>query len=105
MTQFDLCVNPVAAARRTYPYVVVMQADVAGDEGGSRLVAPLVSQADFSPPSTKVLPVVSVGTEHFVVITPALESLPVRELRDPVGTAAGFRDALLNAIDFLFFGT
>jgi len=37
------------------------------------------------------------------VVTPALVSFPVKELRDPVGTAAHCRDDLLNAIDFLFF--
>jgi toxin CcdB len=105
MKQFDLYVNPVDAARRAYPYVVVMQADVTGDAGGSRLVAPLVSLSKFSPPSTRVLPIVSLDSQRFVVIAPALESFPVNELRDHVGTVAPFRDDLLNAIDFLFFGS
>ena len=105
MRQFDLYVNPVDAARRTYPYVVVMQADVPGELAGSRLVAPLVSVSVFSPPSTRVLPVVSLESQRFVVVMPALESFPVRELREHIGTAASFRDDLLNAIDFLFFGT
>lgn len=105
MKQFDLYINPVVAAQRTYPYVVVMQADVVGDVGGNRLVAPLVSASIFSPPSTRVLPIVTVDSKRFVVISPALESLPATELRDPVGTVVGFRDELLNAIDFLFFGT
>jgi toxin CcdB len=104
MKQFDLYVNPVDAARRTYPYVIVMQADVTGGEGGTRLVAPLVSLSTFSPPSTRVLPIVSLNSQRYVVVTPALESFPVKELRDHVGTGIGFRDDLLNAIDFLFFG-
>lgn len=104
MKQFDLYSNPVPAARRTYPYVVIMQADIAGDLGGNRLVAPLVSVSIFSPPSTRVLPIVSVDSQRFVVVTPALESFPVRALHDRVGTVAAFRDDLLNAIDFLFFG-
>jgi toxin CcdB len=105
MKQFDLYVNPVDAARHTYPYVVVMQADVTGNEAGSRLVAPLVNLSNFSPPSTRVLPIVSLDSQRFVVVTPALESFPIKELRDRVGTAAGSRDDLLHAIDFLFFGT
>ncbi len=105
MKQFDLYVNPVDAARRAYPYVVVMQADVTGGAGGSRLVAPLVSLSKFNPPSTRVLPIISLDSQRFVVVTPALESFPVGELRDHVGTAVDFRDDLLNAIDFLFFGS
>lgn len=46
-----------------------------------------------------------VEAERFVVVMPSLENFPVRELRDRVGTAAGHRDDLLNAIDFLFFGS
>jgi hypothetical protein len=52
-----------------------------------------------------VLPIVSLDSQRFVVVTPALESFPIKELRDRVGTAAGSRDDLLHAIDFLFFGT
>ena len=105
MKQFDLYVNPVDAARGAYPYVVVMQADVTGGAGGSRLVAPLVSLSKFSPPSTRVLPIVSLDLQRFVVITPALESFPVKDLHDHVGTVSHFRDDLLNAVDFLFFGS
>jgi hypothetical protein len=48
---------------------------------------------------------VSLDSQRFVVITPALESFPVKELHDHVGTVGHFRDDLLNAIDFLFFGS
>ncbi len=41
MNQLDIFTNPIARARRAYPFVVVLQADLA-DPGRDRIVAPLV---------------------------------------------------------------
>ena len=40
MAQFDVFVNPIVAARRAYPFVAVLQSDLA-DTGRDRIVAPL----------------------------------------------------------------
>jgi hypothetical protein len=46
MTQFEVFANPVARARASYPFVVVLQADVARG-GRDRAVAPVAPRAAF----------------------------------------------------------
>jgi hypothetical protein len=46
MTQFEVFPNPVTRARRSYPFVVVLQADVAED-GRERAVAPVAPRTAF----------------------------------------------------------
>lgn len=96
--------KPVAAAQTVYPHVVVMQSDLAGSRGNRRIVAPMVPRTRFQPPSSRVLPIVTLDDEDYVVIVPALEGLAVRDLRIRSGTLSGYREALLNAVDWLFFG-
>jgi hypothetical protein len=45
MAQFDVFVNPISQARRAYPYVAVLQSDLA-EAGPERIVAPLCRPPD-----------------------------------------------------------
>jgi hypothetical protein len=98
--QHKLFANPSRHARATYPFVVVLQADIA--EGAERIVAPL-SRAGAEPPS-RMRPLILHDGVEFVVIMRLLGILPARLLRHPVGCIARNRDDLTRALDCLFLG-
>jgi hypothetical protein len=101
--QFEGFINPIHAARRVYPYVLVLQSDWAADFQ-ERIVAPIVLRDQMQATSLKVTPIVVIdGSEHLVLV-PALAGVRTRDLRDPIGSFASERSSLLAAIDYLFFG-
>lgn len=103
MTQSDVHANPVAAARRAYPYVVVLQSPLA-DVGRSRVVAPLVPRAKLPAAAGRLVPTVAVrGVDHAVLV-PALTAIPARELGASIASVSSARTELLSAVDLLFFG-
>jgi toxin CcdB len=103
MAQLDVFVNPIAAARRGYPLVAVLQSDLA-DTGTDRIVAPLALRARISAAKPRLAPVVSVGGAEYVLLVPRLAMLPVTSLRDHRGQLTPYRDAIVAAIDLLFLG-
>jgi toxin CcdB len=101
--QFDVFVNPIVAARRAYPYVIVLQSDFA--QGATdQIVAPAVPRESLSKISGRLTPVVMIETSEHVVLVPALTGLRRGDLGPRVGSLAAQRGELLAAIDFLFFG-
>src|ERR1700730_863332 len=103
MTQFDVFVNPIAAMRRAYPYVVVLQSDLARD-ARDPIVAPLVPRQSMSKIAGRLTPIIAFhGSEH-VAVVPALMGVRFRDLAERRGSIASARSELLGAIDYLFFG-
>ncbi len=103
MMQFDVFVNPIAAARRAYPFVVTLQSDFAQSSHG-QIVAPLVPRQSMSEIPGRLMPTVALhGSEH-VVVVPALTAMSSRDLTKRHCSVASSRGELLNAIDHLFFG-
>lgn len=103
MSQFDVFVNPIARARRAYPYVVALQSDFARDEHDP-IVAPLVPHESMSKIAGRLTPIIVFdGSEH-VVLVPSLMGVRSRDLIDRRGSIASARSELLAAIDYLFFG-
>ena len=101
--QFEAFINPVTAARRAYPFVLVLQSDWASNVK-ERIVAPVARREGIRPMVLKVAPIITIdGSEHLVLV-PALTGVRARDLRDSIGSFASERAALLAAIDYLFFG-
>jgi len=100
--QHDLFVNPGRRTRAVYPLVVVLQADVV--EADTRIVAPLTTTIIVPNPPTRVLPLVSHDGRDYVVMMRLVGVLPARQLRQPVGSIARYRDDITRALDWLFFG-
>jgi hypothetical protein len=75
MTQFDVFANPVQRARRAYPYVVVLQADVA-QLGRDRAVAPVAPHAAFPAIAGRLTPVVTIERNDYVLLVTSLTTLP-----------------------------
>lgn len=102
MKQFDVFENPVTGARRAYPYVVVLQADVAPSR--HRVVAPVAPAAAFPAIAGRLTPIVSIERNDFVLLVTSLTTLPVQSLRAPAASLTDRREDILAAIDYLFFG-
>jgi toxin CcdB len=101
--QFDVFANPIAAARRHYPFVVVLQSDlVAG--GRDQIVAPLVPRKSLAAIAGRLTPIVVVKSFELVVLVPALTGVRRGDLKECVASLAQARTEVLAAIDLLFFG-
>ncbi len=101
--QHDLYPNPNLRSRPAFPFVVVLQADLA--EGDRRLVAPVAPYvAPFTSVQTRVLPLIEHDAERYTVALPLIGSLPRNALRRTVGSLAAYRDDITRALDWLFFG-
>ena len=103
MTQFDVFVNPIAAMRRAYPLVVVLQSDLARD-AHDPIVAPLVPRQSMSKVAGRLTPIVTFHESEHVVLVPALMGVRFRDLAERRGSIVSARGELFGAIDYLFFG-
>lgn len=101
--QLDVFANPLVRARRAYPYLVVLQADIAA-LGRERIVAFLAARAQFGAVAGRLTPIVEVEGREYVVLMPSLTNVPVAELRKAVGNLNGFRDRIVEALDWMFLG-
>lgn len=103
MAQFDVFVNPIAQARRVYPYVAVLQADVA-DTGRERIVAPLVPRSRLPGTVGRLTPHVRVSDLDHVLLVPRMAAIAAADLRELRGRLTSHRDAIVAALDYLFLG-
>jgi toxin CcdB len=103
VAQFDVFVNPIAQARRAYPYVAVLQSDLA-DTGRERIVAPLVPRARLPGAAGRLTPVVRVSDVEHVLLVHSLAGIAAGELRELRGHLAVHREAIVAALDYLFLG-
>ena len=103
MAQFDVFTNPIAHARRAYPLVVVLQADLAAT-GRDRIVAPLVARSRLPGTVGRMTPHVEIDGAAHVVLVPALTAVRAADLERPRGQLGAYRDPLVAALDYLFLG-
>ena len=103
MSQFDVFENPITRARRAYPYVAVLQSDLA-ETGRDRIVAPLAPRARLSGTAGRLTPhVIVAGSEH-VLLVPSMTAVLAADLRELRGQLAPYRDDIVAALDYLFLG-
>lgn len=103
MAQFDVFINPIPRARRAYPYVAVLQSDLA-ETGRERIVAPLAPRARLSGTAGRLTPHVSVSDVAHVLLVPAMTAIAAGDLREPRGQLGAYREAIVAALDYLFLG-
>src|SRR5262249_31308518 len=103
MTQFEVFRNPAARVHRVYPFVVVLQADLA-QRGSQRVVAPVAPRAGFPAIPGRLTPIIGIEREEFVLLVNALETVSVRGLNGAVVSLASRRNDIVAGIDYLFFG-
>lgn len=103
MSQFDVFENPVVRARRAYPFVAVLQSDLAKTDGNS-LVAPLAPRVGLASSLGRLTPHVELaGVEH-VLFVPRMTAVRALELRKPRGQLTRYRSEIVAALDYLFLG-
>ena len=98
MAQFDFYRAPDGVG-----YVLDCQADIFSHLN-TRLVVPLLSSDRGLEPARHLNPVFSLGGTDHVLVTQFAASIPASELDQPVGSLAGERYAILNALDFVIAG-
>jgi toxin CcdB len=103
MAQFDVFVNPIAPARRAYPFVIALQSDFAPD-AREQIVAPLVPREALSATAGRLTPIIVLEGRDHVALVPALTGVRSRDLVTRHSSATSSRSELLAAIDYLFFG-
>ncbi len=101
--QLEVFPNTLVRARRAYPYLVVLQADIAA-LGRERIIAFLAPRAEIGPISGRLMPVVEIGDREFVLLMPSMTNVPVTGLRHSVANLGAFRDRIVDAIDWTFQG-
>jgi hypothetical protein len=103
VAQFDVFVNPVPQARRAYPYVAVLQSDLA-ETGLERIVAPLVPKARLPGTMGRLTPHVRISDIEHVLLVPGLAAIAARDLRELRGHLGAHRETIVAALDYLFLG-
>ena len=101
--QLEVFPNPLVRARRVYPHVVVLQADIAAT-GRDRVIAFLVARRQIGPVTGRLMPIVEIGGQEFVVLMPSITNVSTAELRRPVGDLTAYRSQIVNALDWMFLG-
>jgi toxin CcdB len=101
--QHDLFANPGARTRRAFPFIAVLQADLAG-EGRGRVVAPLAPRQAMPGAVGRLLPIVRHDGTEFLLALELLTSVPVSALQHRLGSIAQHRDDIIRALDWLFTG-
>ncbi|MGH8296989.1 MAG: CcdB family protein [Steroidobacteraceae bacterium] len=101
--QYDVVDNPVPRARRAFPYVAILQSDLA-DTGSDRIVAPLVPSARIPGVAGRLMPIVKVERVDHALIVPRLTAVPASELRAVKDSLLAYRNEIVAALDLLFLG-
>jgi toxin CcdB len=101
--QHDVFDNPLARARRAFPFVTVLQADIS-IAGTECIVAPLMLRSSVALAPGRLVPVVGFGGADYLLPLELMGSLPLNRLRTPVGSIAAHHDAIVRALDWLFTG-
>lgn len=101
--QYDVVDNPVPRARGAFPFVAILQSDLA-DTGSDRIVAPLVPSARIPGVAGRLMPIVKVeGVDHALIV-PRLTAVPASELRTAKDSLLAYRNEIIAAVDLLFLG-
>jgi toxin CcdB len=103
MRQFDVLENPIPRARRTLPFVAILQSDLA-ETGRDRVVAPLAPSTEMPRLAGRLIPIVKVENQDYALLVPSLTALPVADLWQVVASLAHDRERILAALDYLFIG-
>ncbi|HVP39654.1 MAG TPA: CcdB family protein [Candidatus Saccharimonadales bacterium] len=101
--QHEVFANPAPRTRGAFPFLTVLQADLA-ETGANRIVAPMAPRAAMPGAAGRLLPVVRHDGRDFLLAVELMTAVPRTALRHPLGSVAAHRDAITAALDWLFTG-
>jgi len=104
MAQFAIHHNPNPATRARFPLLLDVQSPLL-DDLATCVVVPLAPAAPRSAaPIARLMPVLEIGAEHYVMVTPQLAGVPRKTLGPVAGDATAHRAAIIAALDLLLTG-
>lgn len=84
-------------------YLLDVQSDIVA-RFSTRVVVPLMAQADLPDYAKTLNPVFEIEGELVVMVTQALAAYPGQLLKQPLASLEGKRDEIVRALDALFQG-
>jgi toxin CcdB len=103
VSQYDVFDNPIPQARRAFPFVTILQSELA-DTGRDRIVAPLVPRKRMASTVGRLTPVVTVANVEHVLLVPRLTAIAAADLRTVIDRLTAYRSDIVAALDYLFLG-
>jgi toxin CcdB len=104
MPQFAVYKNKNAQTRARFPFLLDIQSELL-DPLVTRVIVPLAPAGSARARSMQTLtPEISVGGKAYVLLTPQLAGIAVRELGPMVADASAERAKIVAALDFLIAG-
>lgn len=104
MAQFDVYPNPSQTSKAFYPYLLDIQSPYLS-ELVTRIVIPLGKRTSFGGQTMQGLtPEITFDDQELLLLTPQISSVPAKQLKNPVGSLAHFRDQIVGALDFAVTG-
>lgn len=84
-------------------FVVDVQADLLADLA-TRVVVPLVAEANAPKPISDLNPTITINGEVHVLLTQAIASIARRELKPTIASLTSEHDRIIRALDLLLVG-
>ena len=104
MAQFTVCRNKNPQTRSTVPLLLDIQNDLLQDLE-TRVVVPLRPVSALQGQTLRrLMPVLEIEGERFIMVTPQMAGIPKSELGAPVTRVEQHRFEIIAAIDFLLTG-
>ena len=104
MSQFSVYRNKNASTKARFPLLVDLQSDLL-EPLATRVVAPLALAASARSRKMETLtPILTVEGKDYLMITPQLAGVAVRELGASVADVSDQRAVIVAALDFLISG-
>jgi toxin CcdB len=101
--QHEVFANPAPRTRAAFPFIAVLQADVA-DEGRGRIIAPMAPRSAMPSAPGWIAPLVRHADQNYLLVLELMTSISRTVLRAPLGSVAAHRDEITRALDWLFTG-
>lgn len=104
MAQFTVYRNKNPKSKAEIPYLLDVQSDLL-NELGTRVVIPLFQRKLLSiQPLTRLTPELQIDGKKFILMTPQLAGIPVKELGEQICELTRNRAEIITAIDMLITG-
>lgn len=104
MSQFAVYRNNNPKSKTAIPFLVDVQSNLLS-ELGTRVVIPLFQKKSSRvKPLTKLTPELQINGKKFILMTPQLAGISIKELGDVVGSLSQHRSEIVAALDLLITG-
>jgi toxin CcdB len=104
MAQFTIYENPNRVSRKTFPFLLDIQADLLNDLRTTILI-PLCPAAMISDDIiTKLCPVVEIQSKRFIVLTQQFAAVDRKILGKAIADLSRYRPENIAALDFIVSG-